>query len=70
MARKKSEKTEEKSAEVKQSKKPVKDDLASLKERVEKLKIHLSKNKHDYKTKRTLSIKQAKILKLEKYRAK
>lgn len=72
MARKKTEKTEEKPAEAKaeHDKKPVKDDITCLKERVENLKSHLSKNKHDYKTKRTLQIKQSKLIKLQKFVAR
>jgi len=72
MVRKKSEKVEEKQPEIKteENKKQSKDDLAFLKEKVEKLKTHLGKNKHDYKTKRTLLIKRAKVIKLENYRAR
>ena len=43
-------------------------DIENLRHRVEKLKKHLEKNKHDYKTKRTLAIKEAKLKKLIKYR--
>jgi len=43
-------------------------DIQNLKARVEALKKHLSKNKHDYRTKRTLQIKQAKLRKLLNYK--
>ena len=43
-------------------------DIKNLRARVEKLKAHIQKNKHDYKTKRTLQIKEAKLRKLEAYR--
>ena len=43
-------------------------DIKNLKESTEKLKKHLSINKQDYKTKRTLLIKEAKLRKLEKIR--
>ena len=60
---------EKKSAKSKIVKKPSsKDDIASLTEKVEKLKKHLEKNKHDYRTKRILMIKEAKLNKLRKYR--
>jgi len=45
-------------------------DITDLEKRIEKLKKHLEKNKHDYTTKRILSIKQAKLRKLKKYREK
>lgn len=43
-------------------------DIKDLDSKVEKLKKHLEKNKHDYKTKRTLLIKSAKLRKLQQYR--
>jgi ribosomal protein S15P/S13E len=36
----------------------------------EKLKKHLAKHKHDYRTKRALTIKKARLKKLEEYRAR
>jgi len=50
-----------------QEKKPELDDV-SLEKRIGKLKKHLLKNKHDYKTKRTLQIKEAKLRKLRIYK--
>lgn len=43
-------------------------DIKNLTSTVEKLKAHLQKNKHDYKTKRALLIKEAKLRKLRGYR--
>ena len=43
-------------------------DIKNLSAEVEKLKRHLAKNPHDFRTKRTLFIKEAKLHKLERYR--
>jgi ribosomal protein S15P/S13E len=45
-------------------------DIKNLEKRIEKLKKHLSKNKHDYTTRRILMIKEAKLRKLKNYRKK
>lgn len=45
-------------------------DIINLKKNVEMLKKHMEKNKHDFKTKRILTIKEAKLEKLKKYRAR
>ena len=45
-----------------------KDDIKNLTSTVEKLKEHLQKNNHDYRTKRTLLIKEAKLRKLKAYK--
>ena len=42
-------------------------DIQHIRRSVEQLKKHLLKNKHDFKTKRTLSIKAARLRKLEAY---
>jgi len=39
-------------------------DIKNLKEKIEQLKKHISIHKHDFKTKRTLLIKQGKLKKL------
>lgn len=44
-----------------------KDDIKNLTAKIEKLRKHLEKNKKDYKTKRALTIKEAKLRKLKKY---
>ena len=43
-------------------------DIANLTKKVETLKKHSGKHKHDYRTKRALGIKSAKLNKLKKYR--
>ena len=43
-------------------------DIKHLAAKVEKLKKHLQKHKHDYRTKRALTIKEAKLKKLKEYR--
>jgi len=43
-------------------------DIQDLEARIEKLKKHLEKNKHDFRTKRALLIKEAKLRKLKNYR--
>ncbi|MBU1136460.1 MAG: hypothetical protein ABIG37_03855 [Nanoarchaeota archaeon] len=40
-------------------------DINNLEKKVEKLKKHIEKNKHDYRTKRAFSIKNAKLKKLK-----
>ncbi len=45
-------------------------DIKNLSIRANKIKKHLSKNKHDHKTKRTLLIKEVKLKKLNKYMGK
>lgn len=42
-------------------------DMHNLEKKAEKLAKHIAKHKHDYKTKRALIIKQARIRKLKKY---
>lgn len=44
------------------------DEIKNITSKVEKLKQHLIKNKHDYKTKRALQIEEAKLRKLKKYK--
>ena len=44
-------------------------DIEALKKSVEKIKKHLARNIHDFSTLRALSIKQAKLNKLIKYRS-
>ncbi len=43
-------------------------DITNLKKRIAALKQHLAKNKHDYKSRISLLVKEAKLRKLEKYR--
>jgi len=45
-------------------------DLKNLKQQVDKLKMHLSKNQYDYKTKRILLIKEGRLNKLQKQEGK
>jgi len=45
-------------------------DIKYLTATVEKLKKHLQKHKHDYRTKRALTIKEAKLKKLKEYKEK
>ena len=45
-------------------------DITNLEKKIEQLKKHKSKNKHDYNTLVALSITSAKIRKLKKYRQK
>jgi len=40
-------------------------DINNLEKKVEKLKKHIEENKHDYRTKRAFSIKNAKLKKLK-----
>jgi len=42
-------------------------DIKNLMIRIERLKKHLEKNKHDYKSKRALQIKISRLNKLKKY---
>jgi ribosomal protein S15P/S13E len=60
-------KSEEKKEEILETKEKV-SDIESLEKSVEKIKKHLLKNKHDYSTLRALSIKEAKLNKLKKYK--
>ena len=46
------------------SEKGKKSDVLSLERSVEMLKKHIEKNKHDFKTKRALLIKEARLKKL------
>ena len=55
----------EKETEVKGS---VDRDIKNLEATEEKLKNHLKKNIHDYKTKRALLIREAKLRKLKNYK--
>jgi small subunit ribosomal protein S15 len=43
-------------------------DLINLQKKVETLKKHIIKNKHDYRTKRILIINEARLTKFKKYR--
>ncbi len=43
-------------------------DIKYLTATVEKLKKHFQKHKHDYRTKRALTIKEAKLKKLKEYK--
>ena len=45
-------------------------EMKNLASTVEKLKKHLAKNKHDQTTKRALLIKEARLIKLKRYRNK
>lgn len=56
--------------EEERHKKETPSEIEFLKAIIERLKNHLAKNKHDYKTKRTLLIKEAKLHKLERYKGR
>lgn len=43
-------------------------DIKNLKEKIAKLEKHLSKNRHDYPTKRIFPIKSSELRRFEKYR--
>ncbi|MGD2073261.1 MAG: hypothetical protein PVG65_07235 [Candidatus Thorarchaeota archaeon] len=45
-------------------------DIINLQKKIESLKKHLEKNKHDYRTKRSFMTKSAKLNILKKYRKK
>ena len=45
-------------------------DIKNIKEKLEKLKKHSEKNKHDYVAKRKIVIEASKLRRLEKYRQK
>jgi small subunit ribosomal protein S15 len=45
-------------------------DIKNLKEKISQLEKHLSKNKHDYPTKRIFPIKSSQLRRFEKYRKK
>jgi len=45
-------------------------DLENIKKRIEKLKAHLQKNKHDYTAKRKLAKRQGQLRKLKQYQEK
>ena len=66
----KTKKSEEKKTSTKKVKPSVDTDITNLENNIEKLKIHFSKNKHDYSTKVSLSKKQAKLRKLKAYKKK
>ena len=55
---------------LKENKLEPKSDVFNLQARVDKLEKQIEKNKHDYKTKRILSIKKAKLRKLNIYKSR
>jgi len=57
----------EKKEEILETSKKI-SDIESLEKAVEKIKKHLTKNIHDHSTLRALSIKEAKLNKLKKYK--